>query len=75
MNVECKLSLPSLLAALRHVSSTTHLSLFNSSSHGVDIHDASFYNSTSPGTMEQARDLANYHENAVFTDPELHGIG
>ena len=25
--------------------------------------------------MEQARDLANYHEHAVFTDPELDGIG
>lgn len=40
-----------------------------------DIHDADFYNSTSLDTMQQARDLANYHEHAVFTDPELDGIG
>ncbi|KAL7409995.1 histidine phosphatase superfamily [Mrakia frigida] len=39
------------------------------------IHDADFYNSTSLATMQQARDLANYHEHAVFTDPELDGIG
>ncbi|KAK0210935.1 histidine phosphatase superfamily [Desarmillaria ectypa] len=40
-----------------------------------NIHDASFAASI-PGTfMEQARDLANWHEYGVFSSPELAGIG
>ena len=39
------------------------------------IHNATFANRLPPTFLEQARDLANYHEYGVFTDPELDGIG
>ncbi|KAG7447894.1 phosphoglycerate mutase-like protein [Guyanagaster necrorhizus] len=40
-----------------------------------NIHDASFAASIPDTFMEQARDLANWHEYGVFSSPELAGIG
>ncbi|PBK78349.1 phosphoglycerate mutase-like protein [Armillaria solidipes] len=40
-----------------------------------NIHDASFAASIPDTFMEQARDLANWHEYGVFSSPDLAGIG
>lgn len=39
------------------------------------IHNATFANALPPTFLAQARDLANYHEYGVFSDPSLGGIG
>lgn len=39
------------------------------------IHNATFASLVTPSMLAQARDLANYHEYNVFSDPELGGIG
>ncbi|KAF8893679.1 histidine phosphatase superfamily [Gymnopilus junonius] len=39
------------------------------------IHNATFAKSLPAGYLEQARDLANFHEGGVFSSPELNGIG
>jgi len=39
------------------------------------IHNATFANALPAGYLEQARDLANFHEHGVFTSPKLSGIG
>ncbi|GHJ87051.1 hypothetical protein NliqN6_3453 [Naganishia liquefaciens] len=39
------------------------------------IHDATFRASVTEQQMEQARALANYHEQAVFSSPQKDGIG
>lgn len=39
------------------------------------IHNATFANRLPNGYLAQARDLANWHEYNVFTDPTLGGIG
>ncbi|THU86228.1 phosphoglycerate mutase-like protein [Dendrothele bispora CBS 962.96] len=40
-----------------------------------DIHDSSFAQNLPENFLEQARDLANFHEYGVFSDPDLAGIG
>lgn len=39
------------------------------------IHNATFAASINNASLAHVRDLANYHETAVFTSPELNGIG
>ena len=39
------------------------------------IHNATFANSLPPGYLNQARDLANWHEYNVFSDSSFDGIG
>jgi len=39
------------------------------------IHNSTFAQILPPTFLEQARDLANYHEYGVFTDPQFNGIG
>ena len=39
------------------------------------IHNKTFADRLPQGFLEQARDLANYHEYSVFTDPSIGGIG
>ena len=39
------------------------------------IHNATFANQLRPGVLAQARDLANWHEYNVFSDPTVDGIG
>lgn len=39
------------------------------------LHNATFLNRTNAQVWAQTRHLANYHENAIFTDPSLDGIG
>ncbi|KDR82623.1 hypothetical protein GALMADRAFT_835169 [Galerina marginata CBS 339.88] len=40
-----------------------------------NIHNATFAKALPAGYIEQARDLANFHEHGVFTSPQLGGIG
>lgn len=40
-----------------------------------NIHNETFAKLVTPQQMEQARDLANYHEYALFTDSTKGGIG
>ena len=39
------------------------------------IHNATFASLVTPSMLAQARDLANYHEYNIFSDPDLGGIG
>ncbi|PPQ67973.1 hypothetical protein CVT25_000453 [Psilocybe cyanescens] len=39
------------------------------------IHNSTFFTQLPAGTIEQARALANFHEEGVFTSPQLNGIG
>ncbi|KAJ7614918.1 histidine phosphatase superfamily [Roridomyces roridus] len=39
------------------------------------VHNASFAERLPPTFLEQARDLANFHQRGVFTSPQLDGIG
>lgn len=39
------------------------------------IHNATFANALPTGYLEQARDLANWHEYNVFSDTSATGIG
>ncbi|KAF8967110.1 histidine phosphatase superfamily [Flammula alnicola] len=39
------------------------------------IHNASFANALPPTYLEQARDLANFHEYGIFSSLQLNGIG
>jgi hypothetical protein len=39
------------------------------------IHDANYANTLPPTFLQQARDLANWHEYYTFTSPQLSGIG
>jgi len=40
-----------------------------------NIHNATFAKNLPAGFLEQARDLANFHEHGVFTSPQPSGIG
>ncbi|KAF5355273.1 hypothetical protein D9758_006063 [Tetrapyrgos nigripes] len=40
-----------------------------------NIHNARFHQALPDTFLRQARDLANYHEYGVFTDPDVAGIG
>lgn len=39
------------------------------------IHNATFARNLPEGYLEQARDLANFHEGGVFSSPQPNGIG
>jgi hypothetical protein len=40
-----------------------------------NIHNSTFHQNIPAGYMNQARDLANWHEYNVFSDPSISGIG
>ena len=39
------------------------------------IHNATFAKNLPAGYLEQARDLANFHEGNIFSSPQPNGIG